>query len=531
MAQRAPMRTDHSIELEPVTEPRRSLPDLSDEEWVSTNELPRPPSTFETTITRPQSRSPKQADRAVPLVRRLDARASLPPLPSVPRRAPSRPALPPVPAFTRPIVLDNAPVPSRKARAVVPVPRAPVPRAPTPAPRAPAPRSPIPPASHVLRYPDPARRQDSIVEIEIREDLRVEWGRLEAIPTTPYAHPEPAPGAYRLRQETLRGIEVMPEVRAMAEHPPAIRYAPEPQPPAPPTVVIDPRAERISYVDVRPPISEVPGYAVPPRPAADRLRSIGELWRAAKGDAWTAFLILPIAVSLVSIVVLAVTALASSPSGAAGGPNRRVITASDSTGAAITVGTAFVDGVAKCHSLPCALDLADGGHWVSVAAPGYDAPASRAIEIGEDGPQQIDFLLSPSAPAPSVAAAPLAAESTAAAHSLPELQPAAPVEPVRAPVARAPAPAPARQRGPQPLQAEPGMVRSIESARSPSRLNINSVPASNVVLDGRPLGRTPRLGVSVEPGAHTVVFVNGKKRVVQSTVVAPGKTAVVSTRL
>ena len=39
-------------------------------------------------------------------------------------------------------------------------------------------------------------------------------------------------------------------------------------------------------------------------------------------------------------------------------------------------------------------------------------------------------------------------------------------------------------------------------------MNLNAIPVSNVLLDGRPMGQTPRMGVSVPPGSHTVVFVN-----------------------
>ncbi len=39
-------------------------------------------------------------------------------------------------------------------------------------------------------------------------------------------------------------------------------------------------------------------------------------------------------------------------------------------------------------------------------------------------------------------------------------------------------------------------------------LNINSIPLSHVVLDGRPIGGTPRVQVEVTPGYHKVLFVH-----------------------
>ncbi|MEO8900226.1 MAG: carboxypeptidase regulatory-like domain-containing protein [Polyangiaceae bacterium] len=62
-------------------------------------------------------------------------------------------------------------------------------------------------------------------------------------------------------------------------------------------------------------------------------------------------------------------------------------------------------------------------------------------------------------------------------------------------------------------------------------LNMNSIPASNVLLDGRPMGQTPKMGVSVAPGPHTVVFVNADKgRKAQSVTIVSGKTSTVVVR-
>lgn len=57
-------------------------------------------------------------------------------------------------------------------------------------------------------------------------------------------------------------------------------------------------------------------------------------------------------------------------------------------------------------------------------------------------------------------------------------------------------------------------------------LNINSIPVSNVILDGKPLGPTPKVGVSVSPGPHTVIFVHPEHgRKAKSVTVEAGKTA------
>jgi serine/threonine-protein kinase len=61
-------------------------------------------------------------------------------------------------------------------------------------------------------------------------------------------------------------------------------------------------------------------------------------------------------------------------------------------------------------------------------------------------------------------------------------------------------------------------------------LNINALPVSNVILDGRPIGPTPKIGVHVSAGSHTVVFVNGGDRKVSSVSVSAGQTKTVAVR-
>ena len=452
---RPAMSTDVSIELEPLTEPKGALPDLScEEDWATTSPMSRG-SRAETTITRPRRPPPSLP---VPLVKRIPEprKSSLPPVPAFTR--PKQSSLPPIPAFTR---APSQPPPKRSSS--------------------------LPPAIRI-----PSTTEASVAEIEIREDLRVDWPSLDVVPTNPLP-------AYRPRMETVRGIE-RPASSA---------------PPPPPSMNSDVGAFALS----------APRHE--PR-AITKKSSFKKLWRAARTDAWTALLMLPIAVSLVSIVVLGVTALASSGGDSA---NRRVVTVSDANGFALSSATVFVDGAAKCQAVPCALDLPEGTHWVTVAALGYDAPPARAVTTGAEGPKQIDFVLAPRGVAPAPVYQPPAAPLAAALapppvrEPAPEPAPAPEPEPEPAPVAKsysAPAPAPARAPAPT-------LVRSVPAGGA--RLNINSVPASNVVLDGRPLGRTPQIGISVSPGPHTVVFINGKKRVVRSTNVGAGKTAVVAAKL
>src|SRR5690606_569852 len=49
------------------------------------------------------------------------------------------------------------------------------------------------------------------------------------------------------------------------------------------------------------------------------------------------------------------------------------------------------------------------------------------------------------------------------------------------------------------------------AASGKGTLNINSVPPTTVLLDGRPLGKTPKVGVSVSAGSHSITFVHPDK--------------------
>lgn len=80
-------------------------------------------------------------------------------------------------------------------------------------------------------------------------------------------------------------------------------------------------------------------------------------------------------------------------------------------------------------------------------------------------------------------------------------------------------------------QPSPGIRPSPAPAPSPQptaggqgKLNINSIPVSTVILDGRPLGTTPKVGVSVSAGSHTVVFIHPEhgRKVRQVNVTAGG---------
>lgn len=237
--------------------------------------------------------------------------------------------------------------------------------------------------------------------------------------------------------------------------------------------------------------------------------------RVARRRPWLAVLAAVLAVGMVALIF---SALVSRVADARLAARTRMVTASDLAGAPLAQATVFVDGVAKCSALPCELDLEDGAHWISLRADGYQSPPVHPITAGDGSPRHIHFQLrheaAPLPPPPAVTPAP-APTPVAEVAALPSAEPA-PLPPV----AEEPAPKPVAKPTPRPAY--------VSVARA--RLNINSIPVSNVVLDGRPLGTTPKLGVAVAPGAHTIVFISGKKRLVRGAMARAGKTSVVSAR-
>ena len=71
---------------------------------------------------------------------------------------------------------------------------------------------------------------------------------------------------------------------------------------------------------------------------------------------------------------------------------------------------------------------------------------------------------------------------------------------------------------------------SRQSAKGAGSITCNSIPASNVILDGRPIGRTPKK-VSVAAGRHSVMFLHPQKgRRTLGVNVTPGKNAIAAVR-
>lgn len=124
----------------------------------------------------------------------------------------------------------------------------------------------------------------------------------------------------------------------------------------------------------------------------------------------------------------------------------------------------------------------------------FDNQAARTFVVSVDDP--MDNV------APAAAPAPVAAE---------RLVRKAPVLTARAPRAAA-------------LPAEPDTSGTCT-------LNINSIPPARIALDGRPMGMTPKIGVSVPSGNHVVMFVGETTKKTMTTTCRPGDAKTVATRL
>jgi serine/threonine-protein kinase len=86
-------------------------------------------------------------------------------------------------------------------------------------------------------------------------------------------------------------------------------------------------------------------------------------------------------------------------------------------------------------------------------------------------------------------------------------------------VAPAPRPAPAPAPAPQPAVASGGGGGG-GGGGGEAFLNINSLPPSTCFLDGKPLGATPKVHVSVTPGTHQVKFVNSEQGLTKTITVS-----------
>ncbi|MEM7449055.1 MAG: protein kinase [Myxococcota bacterium] len=138
-----------------------------------------------------------------------------------------------------------------------------------------------------------------------------------------------------------------------------------------------------------------------------------------------------------------------------------------------------IDGIARGHT-PVRIDgVPAGNRALRIEAQGYQ-PVRREVQVGEDSMAMLDIVL------------------VALDESGPEPN-------------ETPDPDPEVEREPEPVQTDE--TESITAPESPSPaagsfsiLHINSLPQSEVRVDGALKGRTPLWNLRVQPGAHRVQF-------------------------
>jgi len=151
--------------------------------------------------------------------------------------------------------------------------------------------------------------------------------------------------------------------------------------------------------------------------------------------------------------------------------------------------------------LPMSIDLDPSKQWSLIGTkPGYtDFTQPLSFDDGQ-AEKSFNVHLEPKTASPSVGSMTFSPPPSAPPPYTP---PASPQPP--------------RTSTPRPPPA------AAAAAGGEGTLNMNSIPSSSVVLDGKPIGNTPQIGIAVSAGTHTVVFVNaeqGFKKTVSVTVAA-----------
>jgi serine/threonine-protein kinase len=96
--------------------------------------------------------------------------------------------------------------------------------------------------------------------------------------------------------------------------------------------------------------------------------------------------------------------------------------------------------------------------------------------------------------------------------------------------AAAPAPAPAKEKEKE-KEKEAAPAPAAKPAAGNCTLNINSIPTSKITLDGRPIGLTPKMGVSVPAGPHSVMLISDNGRKATNATCKAGETKTIAVRI
>ncbi|MBX3182510.1 MAG: PEGA domain-containing protein [Polyangiaceae bacterium] len=200
----------------------------------------------------------------------------------------------------------------------------------------------------------------------------------------------------------------------------------------------------------------------------------------------------------------------------------------------------FVDGSRRCEASPCKVDgLTAGEHFVKVVAPGFESSAAVSVNIegGQTRTHSIELVPDKSAkptdePAKADAKTDSKADSAKEDSAKDDTLSVDQLGDKRADEkadtkATAKADTKTAVKGAAAKGAAKGAEKGDDKGAAASNeqgtIHISSTPPSNVVVDGKPIGMTPK-SVKVAPGPHTIVFIGPEGRKVQGVNVKPGGT-------
>ena len=214
-----------------------------------------------------------------------------------------------------------------------------------------------------------------------------------------------------------------------------------------------------------------------------------------------------------------------------------IVNVSGPGGVAITDLEVLVDDEVTCTESPCsASNLAAGQHSLRVVADKYQRPAKRIVVVPSGDVETVDVELIPVS-AVKVTAGEARSRGSAGEPGAASEEAIPTLDMSRSGDTEG-KDAEEEREGSSTTRTTGGSRAVARAVATPvarptsgkGRININSYPASNAVVDGKPVGRTPT-SVTVAAGAHRVMFVHPQKgRRVVAVRVNPGQTAGASVR-
>jgi hypothetical protein len=341
-----------------------------------------------------------------------------------------------------------------------------------------------------------------------------------------------APTASGLHRRPREALAQVARLGALVPSPPAGRSIPPPPGTAPASVPASPRSAPPRLSSAAPVIKPAPASSIQSGAFDDDEVTPGRRIVPVQKSGGSRKLTIAIAAGTAALVLLAVGVLATRSTGQSGS---LIVTATGPGSSEVAGVEVLVDGEKRCSGSPCKIAaIGTGTHLVSVRAEGFNPTAPLAVTVTARNESVLNVALATS-DAPATAAAPA---KTAMPSTSPEPTATAKPAEVRStpaaaalravPTVAAATNVPARSAASATQAAAPASSAADDKAAF-GTLRIASLPVASVLLDGRPIGRTPQV-IRVSPGQHRVAIVAGEDRRAQTVTVAPGATQVVSVR-